>query len=230
MSSDSKTFAEKAVSYFLNLDKPRNLPGGIETLNPYNDDDVKTAVNKFFRKFFNDTKRRVFIFGINPGRFGGGKTGVSFTDPVALREFCGVENPFGERRELSSEFVYEVIEKFGGVRKFYSEFFLTAVYPLAIIKEGKNHNYYDSAELFNALKSEIITSLRKQFEFGAEKSVAISFGKKNAEYLEKLNGELNLFEKTERLEHPRFIMQYRRKQKDEYVRKYLNLLRKVANR
>ncbi len=218
-----KTFSEKAIAYFLNLNSPKNLPEGISVLNPYADENVKKLVTVFFRKFFNDKQKRIIIFGINPGRFGGGTTGISFTDPVALQEFCGIENSLRKRRELSSEFVYQVIERYGGAEKFYSKFFLSAVYPLAIIKDGKNHNYYDSHELFEFLKPYLIASIKEQSAFGAITKVAISFGKKNADYLKRLNAELGIFEKIVYLDHPRFIMQYRRKALEDYIKKYLDV-------
>ena len=218
-----KTFSEKAIAYFLNLNPPKNLLEGISILNPYADENVKKLVTAFFCKFFNDEQKRIFIFGINPGRFGGGTTGISFTDPVALQEFCGIENSLRKRRELSSEFVYQVIERYGGAQKFYSKFFLSAVYPLAIIKDGKNHNYYDSRELFEFLKPFLISSIKEQSAFGAITKVAISFGKKNADYLKILNAELGIFEKIVYLDHPRFIMQYRRKSLEDYIKKYLDV-------
>ncbi len=223
----SKTFAEKAIDYFLSLKEPENLPENISALNPYEQPHVKEIVREFFLKFFNDENPRVFIFGINPGRFGGGKTGISFTDPVALRKFLGIENSLGNKKELSSEFVYNVINLYGGAEKFYSKFFLSAVFPLAVIRDGKNYNYYDTKELFEILKPHLIESLQKQFTLGTKKRIAISLGKKNAEFLIRLNNELGLFDKIEYLDHPRFIMQYRRKKLDEYLKKYLALLRKV---
>ncbi len=162
--------------------------------------------------------------GINPGRFGGGLTGISFTDPVALREYCKIDNNLGNRKELSSEFVYKVINHFGGAKKFYSRYFLSALYPLAIIKNGKNFNYYDSKELWNFMSPFIADSIKEQLKFGAERKFAISLGKKNAKYLTKLNKEYKFFDEIRVLDHPRFIMQYRRKKLDDYVNKYLEVL------
>lgn len=217
------TFASKAINYFTNLNSQVKLPSGIQILNPYEKEEVKSAVNQFYKIFYNDNRRRVYILGINPGRFGGGLTGISFTDPVALKKYCGVENSLSNRQELSSKFVYQVIEQYGGVNKFFSNFFLSAIYPLALIKDGKNHNYYDSQELFLELKSHLKESLKKQFDFGAESKVVICLGKKNADYLNILNDELKLFDKIEALDHPRFIMQYRKKKIDQYVQKYLSV-------
>ena len=142
-------FSSKAIDYFSNLKSPVKLPPQIEVLNPYENDAVKNTVNAFYQKFYNDDRKRIYILGINPGRFGGGLTGISFTDPVALRKHCGIDNQLGTKEELSSKYVYEVINRFGGVKKFFADFYLSAIYPLALIKDGKNYNYYDDSKLFS---------------------------------------------------------------------------------
>src|SRR3972149_12017619 len=145
-------FSSKAIDYFSNLKSPVKLPPKIEVINPYENDAAKNTVNAFYQKFYDDDRKRIFILGINPGRFGGGLTGISFTDPVALRKHCCIDNHLGNKEELSSKFVYEVINRFGGVEKFFSHFFLSAIYPLALINDGKNFNYYDSKKLFTFLR------------------------------------------------------------------------------
>ena len=218
------TFAENAISYFTKLKTLAKLPSGVQIQNPYVNDNVKSAVKEFYRKFYNDERKRVYILGINPGRFGGGLTGISFTDPTALKKHCGIDNPFGNREELSSKFIYEVIDQFGGVKEFFPKFFLSAIYPLALIKDGKNYNYYDDNKLFSTLKSQLIASLKEQIKFGANRKVVICLGKKNAGYLKILNDELKLFSKIGGLDHPRFIMQYRKKKINYYIDQYINVL------
>lgn len=192
-------------------------------MNPYANRENLELVKRFFDKFYDDSNPRVFIVGINPGRFGGGLTGIGFTDPINLEEKCGINNNLEKRAELSSRFVYMVIDAFGGAEKFFSKFFLSALYPLALIKDGKNYNYYDSKEVYEAMKPEIIDSLKKQIEFGATKT-AICFGKKNEKFLNEINSEINHFEKIITLDHPRYIMQYKLKKVDEYIAKYLEAL------
>jgi hypothetical protein len=182
------------------------------------------VIKNFYQKFYNDEHTRVYILGINPGRFGGGLTGISFTDPVALKKDCDIDNPFGNREELSSKFVYQVINRFGGVKKFFKAFYLSAIYPLALINDGKNYNYYDNKKLFTFLRPHLQESLKKQIKFGADQRIVICLGKKNAEYLKILNDELKLFGKIEVLDHPRFIMQYRQKRLNDYISQYLNVL------
>lgn len=214
-------FASKAINYFTKLKSPANLPPRIHILNPYEKKEVKSAVKNFYNKYYNDTNKRVYFLGINPGRFGGGLTGISFTDPVALKKHCGIENNLGNKEELSSKFIYQVIAQFGGVKKFFSNFFLSAIYPLALIKDGKNYNYYDNKKLFSSLKPHLISSLKEQAKFGAERKTAICLGKKNSMYLQTLNNEIKLFENIITLDHPRFIMQYRKKYFNRYISEYI---------
>lgn len=115
----TKSFADKAIKYFTSLSPAEKLPAGISIINPYKTIPVKTIVKQFFKKFYSDKRERLFVIGINPGRFGGGLTGISFTDPVALREKCRIENDLGTRKELSSIFIYKVIESISNTEKFF---------------------------------------------------------------------------------------------------------------
>ena len=71
MTSINKTICDRALNYFINLRTPTNLPSGIKIMNPYLNNETKNVTKKFFVKYFNDDKKRILAFGINPGRFGG---------------------------------------------------------------------------------------------------------------------------------------------------------------
>lgn len=201
------------------------LPGGVEVRNSYHDPAVRAILQAFAHKFYAADTPRVGIFGINPGRFGGGRTGVAFTDPVALAS-CGIAHALPrQRRELSSEFVYKFIEALGGPAEFYQHFFLSSVYPLELTHGGKNYNYYDAPALIKALWPDMQLSLTQQTQqLGLRRDVAVSLGRRNGEFLRKLNEELGLFERIEMLDHPRFLMQYRRKSLAENVARYVETL------
>ena len=218
------SFAEKSIKYFNGLSSPRIWLKGVELINPYKSDEVKSIVQNFYNKFYNDSNNRIYVFGINPGRFGGGLTGISFTDPVALRESCKINNRLGERKELSSKFIYSVVDEFGGTQKFFSKVFLTALFPFAITKDGKNYNYYDDKSLAEKLKPKIIETIKSQIEFGARRDFVILLGKKNAGYFSNLNSEHKFFKEIIVLEHPRYIMQYRLKKINYYIKKYIDAI------
>lgn len=218
------SFSDKAIDYFCKLKLHKEDSGSIKIINPYESAGIKPIVRKFYSKYYNDNNDRIFIIGINPGRFGGGLTGISFTDPVALRERCGIENNLGNRKELSSKFIYLVAEQYGGVYKFFSKVFLTALYPFAIIKNGKNYNYYDEKSLAEKLKPEIIRNIKAQIDFGARRDIAVLLGKKNADFFKQINENHSFFNKIIVLEHPRYIMQYRLKQVGKYIDKYVSAI------
>src|SRR6266571_7908727 len=142
----ASTFGSRVMRFYAGLVCPR-LPAGVRVMNPYADATVRRYLRAFAERYFSDNNERVLVFGINPGRFGAGITGVTFTDPVALADFCGIENDMPRRRELSSIFIYDVINRYGGPTTFYHRFFLTALSPLGFTRDGLNLNYYDDRQL-----------------------------------------------------------------------------------
>jgi hypothetical protein len=224
------TFADKACRFFTSVELKHELPPGIEVMNPYKERSVRDCFRAFLKKYFDDTRKRVLIFGINPGRFGAGLTGVAFTDPVALQDFCGIPNDQQKIREPSSVFVYQVIDAMGGPKKFFRDFFLTTTCPLGFTvrtpKTLKNYNFYDDTNLERDVTPLIVRSIRAQLAFGTRTDVAVVLGNGTLmKYLERLNAEHGFFKKLIPLEHPRFIIQYRRKRIGEYVEKYVRVLR-----
>jgi Domain of unknown function (DUF4918) len=67
--------------------------------------------------------------------------------------------------------------------------------------------------------------MNEQLKFGIDREVAFCLGDgKNYKYLSKLNDEKKFFDKIIPLSHPRFIMQYKLKKKEEYIQSYLEKL------
>lgn len=223
---DSINFAGKAITFFNHLKTPiSNLPDGVEIMNPYKEEAVRKLVETFFNKFYSDNKTRLFILGINPGRFGGGITGIAFTDPIRLESELRIQNQFLKKPELSSVFIYEMISAFGGPEKFYGNFYLNALSPLGFTKDGKNFNYYDDKILLNLAEPFIDDCVKSQISFGANRKACICLGEgKNYKYFTALNKRLELFEEIIPLPHPRFIMQYKNKTKGDYIKKYVDTL------
>lgn len=218
------TFGNKVLAFYKTLTPPHISLKGIKLIQPYEDHEVRGYMDKFFNKFFQDIKKRVFVLGINPGRFGSGATGIPFTDPVALENICGISNRMVKRKEISSEFVYRFIEHWGGARVFYRDFFLTAISPIGFIHNGVNCNYYDHPALFRAVKPFIVDTLTAQCAFGARENTAIVLGSgKNQRIFNDLNREHGWFKEIYVLEHPRFIMQYRRREMQNYINKYQDI-------
>jgi hypothetical protein len=218
--------AKKLIDFYQSLRPPGNLPRDIEILFPQKDPQVIELIKKFFEKYFNDTRPRRLMLGINPGRYGAGITGVNFTAPRQLKENCGIDHHLGLTSELSAEFIYDMIGEYGGVKKFYTNWFIGSVCPLGFVKNGKNINYYDDKKLMAAVTTFIIDCIHKQIAIGfsTDKCLCIG-GEKNFKFLSGLNNEHKWFGEIVPLPHPRFILQYRRKQKDQFIHQYLSALR-----
>jgi len=217
--------AKNIIEFYRSL-QPPSLPKGIEILFPQQNKEVMYIVEAFFYKFYNDNKRRHLIFGINPGRFGAGTTGINFTAPKQLKEFCGIDHSFKSQTELSAEFIYELINVYSGAEKFYKDYFITSVSPLGFIKNGINLNYYDDKKLQETVRPFIISSIQRQISLGFHTDYCICIGgDKNLNFFSSLNKEYNFFSNIIPLPHPRFIMQYRRRQKEKYIQQYLSALR-----
>ena len=71
----------------------------------------------------------------------------------------------------------------------------------------------------------MIETLKKHIALGLDTSEVYVLGKKNASFLEKLNKEASLFKKRVVLEHPRYIQQYKSKEKQLYIDKFITLLK-----
>src|SRR5262245_11314829 len=221
-----KTLAQDLIKFYRHLDPPA-LPGGIKILHPQPDKQVMETVKRFFRKFYPDNKPRRLMLGINPGRFGAGITGVNFTAPRQLKEICGIDHPWGNTTELSAEFIYEMIKQYGGPEQFYGDYFIGAMSPLGFIKDGKNINYYDDKKLQSAVTPFIVATIQQQLKMGFDTEHCICIGgEKNYKFLVALNNQYHFFKNITPLPHPRFIMQYRRKKKQEYLKEWLDLLQK----
>lgn len=229
----SKTFADKVIDFNRHLHYSGKLPEGFQVLNPYLDNpETMEVMQQFYHAYYNDSTQRRCMLGINPSRHGAGVTGVPFTDTKRLESVCGIKMHSAHTHEISSVFIYDMIAEYGGAKKFYKHFYINSPFPLAIIrqtKDGKwlNANYYDDPVLFEMVKDFMIVSLKKHISLGLDTSEVFVLGKKNAAFIQKLNKEAKLFDRLTILEHPRYIQQYKSKEKQEYIDKYILALNKM---
>ncbi len=223
----TKTFGDKVIDFNRHLEYSDKLPKDFKVINPYLDNpETIDVMQQFYNKFYNDTNQRKFIVGINPSRHGAGVTGVPFTDTKRLESVCGIKMHSAHTHEISSVFIYDFINEFGGVKDFYNQFYINSPFPLAIVRKTKenkwlNANYYDDSKLFEMVKDFMITSLKKHISMGLDTSNVFVLGKKNATFIQKLNKEAKLFNTLKVLEHPRYIQQYKSKEKQLYIDKYI---------
>jgi|TARA_B100001094_G_C18126315_1_gene769684 hypothetical protein len=217
----------KIIDFYNNLEKDIT-PQNISILDPYSDNKVKEIYKIFYKKYFNDNKKRIILLGINPGRLGGGITGIPFTDSFNLQKKCGINSEFSQKKELSSKFIYEMIDVYGGVDLFYKKFFISSICPYGFTSNNKNLNYYDDTELLKIWKNKIISWLRHQVKYIVTNKICVIIGKgKNQKFFELLNKEYKFFNEIIALPHPRWILQYKSKEKNSYITEYTDTLNKL---
>src|SRR5437763_579217 len=108
------SFANDIIAFNRSLELNVQLPDKVMTMNPFHDKITRDYSEIFYRKFYADEKQRTLILGINPGRFGGGITGIPFTDPIKLEKNCGINNILNKISEPSAGFIYDMITALGG--------------------------------------------------------------------------------------------------------------------
>jgi len=229
------TFADRVIAFNRSLRLELELPDGIRVMNPFTENpQALECSSAFYKKFYDDNRMRRLILGINPGRFGAGVTGVPFTDTKRLQERCGLQIEGLNTHEPSSVFVYAVIEAYGGAEHFYRDYYINSPSPLGYVRvneQGRevNFNYYDSKALQELLTGFMVDSIRKHIAMGVITDVAFCLGSgKNYRFLSRLNEQHGFFDRLIPLEHPRYIMQYRSKHMQEYVRSFAELLKAHA--
>lgn len=226
------SFSDRIIEFNRGLHYSGELPDGFQVLNPYLDNpETMKVMQEFYRKYYNDSAQRRFIIGINPSRHGAGVTGVPFTDTKRLEHVCGIRMQSAHTHEISSVFMYDMIAAYGGPAIFYKDFYINSPFPLAIIRQTNdkgwiNANYYDKKYLFETLKDFMVSSLKKHISLGLDTSEVFILGKKNADYIRRLNKDEKLFDRLVVLDHPRYIQQYKSREKEQYIDKYLLALKK----
>lgn len=67
----------------------------------------------------------------------------------------------------------------------------------------------------------MIVSLKKHISLGLDTSQVFVLGMKNAGFIQKLNKDVKLFDNINILEQTRYIQQYKSKEKQLYIDKYI---------
>ena len=227
------TFSDRVISFYNDLENVDiKLPGGFKIINPYNKDNIKEIVNKFYNYYYNDNNSRRLIIGSSPARRGTALTGIPYEDAEHLQNTTGIFIDKFYVNKSSSNFLYDVIDMYGGCDKFYSKFYMNFICPLGIVRINSNGrkvncNYYENKKVQEVLYSFIVESIKKIIDLGIDTSICYCIGSgDNYKFICDLNNKYHWFKDIIPLEHPRFIMQYNSKNKDEYLKKYLEALNK----
>lgn len=218
--------ADKILEFYTNLEIDFEAGEGVYIMNPFLQEEAMKFTRLFYHKFYGDNRSRKLILGINPGRFGGGITGIPFTDPVRLEEDCGIPNPFQKKSELSSVFIYEMINAYGGPAAFYGDYFVSALSPLGFTRNNVNLNYYDDRQLLKNIEPFIIRCIEQQVDILNPGDTAYCIGGgENFTIFSRLNEKKGFFKRIIPLKHPRWVMQYRLKRKQEFINEYIEALK-----
>lgn len=222
----SNSNAQAILHFYKHIRIKEVLPPGVEVMNPFGNPVTWKIVEQFYERFYNDQQERRFLIGINPGRFGAGITGIPFTDPIRLENACGIPNHWDKKTELSSVFMYNMMDAMGGPAIFFGRYYITSVSPLGFIKEGLNLNYYDDKMLQLALEPFIKKCIQQQLSFpGASTDICYCIGEgTNYKMLCRYNEKWQFFKAVIPLPHPRWVMQYRRKNMADYIELYCKKL------
>lgn len=116
---------------------------GIEVLSGFIDNiDI---VRDFYKNYYMPVKhQRIVLCGINPGKFGAGKTGVPFLDFKSLSQLLSTVN--SDENERSAQFIWQIISKFGS-QAFFNQVYLTNISWFGFSRNGKNLNYNELSPL-----------------------------------------------------------------------------------
>jgi hypothetical protein len=230
------TLAERILRFNQQLaEVSLELPEGFSLLNPFTGPRsglVQAVTTAFYHKFYDDDRPRRLILGSSPARRGTAVTGVPFADAELLETETDIDIDGYAIQPTSSGFLSDVIEGYGGHGRFYSDFIMSFVCPLGVVRTKPtggevNANYYDTKKLEHGLRPFIVDATKSQVAFGLDTSECYCIGSgENFRFLTTLNAEEGLFDHIVPLEHPRFITQYNPTRKEEYVEKYLRVLRR----
>ena len=147
------TFAQKVLHFNDKLSSQSfDLPSGFKLINPYNGEQkelVKKTSTAFYEKYYNDAIPRKLILGSSPARRGSAVTGVPFEDAKHLQNETGIFIDNFYINQSSSDFLYDVMNEYGGCDKFYKDFYMNFVCPLGIVRKNTkgnevNCNYYEN--------------------------------------------------------------------------------------
>ena len=226
------TFADRVLQFNEELSHQfLSLPKGFSIVNPFisaQKEQVKQVTALFYQKYYNDGNSRRLILGSSPARRGTAVTGIPFEDATHLQKETGIYIDKFFINKSSSGFLYEVMNEYGGCSKFYTDFYMSFVCPLGIAKMNPkgnevNCNYYENKKLLKTLSPFIVNMLRRQINFGIDTSVCYCIGSgENYNFLSEINKKYNFFGLILPLEHPRFIMQYHLKDKEKFLKKYMD--------
>lgn len=177
-------------------------------------------IQKFYDKYYSKKIPKTVICGINPGRFGAGKTGIPFIDFKSLSKLIDCKE--SEYSENSAGFIFDVIELYGR-EAFFDNFYLTNFCSIGFIKDSKNFNYYYG--LPEMASKTIEKNFIEEMRIVAPSAI-ISLSVDVQDSVSKLSDFSTL--KKDRLPHPSWVTTYRSNDICYWRDKYLGTLKRYS--
>jgi len=186
----------------------------------------KENVIKFDNYYINKNKPKIVLCGLNPGRLGAGLTGIPFIDFNSLSQMLPNIERFD--KENSANFIFKIIQRFG-FEYFYEKFYITNIskYGYYKIGSGKNINYPDlPIQVQDWLYEKFIDEMKS-----LNPDVIIPLSESVENSLKKLKSQGSLpYQIGERLNHPSWVMTYKKKEMDIWLDKYEKRLIDTLNK
>lgn len=176
-------------------------------------------VDAFWDRYYAQAVPRSVICGLNPGRFGAGKTGIPFLDFQSLSQLMpGVDRQDSEK---SAAFFYKVIQAYGS-DAFFRHFYVTNVASVGFLCDGRNLNYPDLPKAALAI---VEANFCEEMKI-VKPTCLISLGTAVQHTARKL---LSLdVDCTLRLPHPAWVATYRSREMEKWVDEYVKALKSAA--
>jgi hypothetical protein len=107
---------------------------------------------------------------------------------------------------------------------------MNAISPLGFVKNGVNINFYDDPALKKAIIPFALQSIAAVHAAGVRSDVCVVLGTGSLKtFVEReIRPEVG-WDHVAYLEHPRYVMQYRRKDVPVFIEKYVRTIRELAS-
>ncbi|MHB1301481.1 MAG: uracil-DNA glycosylase family protein [Burkholderiales bacterium] len=178
------------------------------------------GIDAFWQRFYGEGIPRIMVCGINPGRFGAGKTGIPFLDFMSLSKLIpGIERQDSEK---SASFFFEVVRSFGA-ETFFHTFYVSNFSSVGYLRDGTNLNYHDLPDVAREI---VERNFLEEIET-IHPTHVISLGKEVHESVRNLLPAS--IDCSLRLPHPSWVATYRANETNQWVSRYREVLGKFVD-
>ncbi len=177
----------------------------------------RPIAEQFWQQYVPEPLPQTVIVGLNPGRLGAGLTGIPLLDFRSLANLLPDTQLPRNETEPSANFFHRVVQNIGA-EKFYREFYVSNVSAVGYVRDNKNCNYPD---LPDAAQRIIEQRFLDEMAVLAPKRI-IALGREVEATVQRLfsGGSVTI----SHLPHPSWIMTYRLREAQSWVRRYTQML------